>query len=438
MALASVACSSSSSGTVQLVTGGEDAGTTFAGVTTLQVDWVDSTTGQKNNLVQSAPYPATTIDLGDVSLTALGQIEVTGLDANQNTILFGSTIPYQFSSLDSIVTPLFVQRTGALARLPGALSASRSFPLLGVLGSEYLFVAGGLSPYGQDPGATELYDLGGLSTLPQPPPSPLPDAESMAIVNTMAFFVDTQSVVSLDLSSNTAAAVTLPSGATPADIAGGATIQGGSDGAQFIVGATRTAHEATDAVLRMDTDGGISWLTLAAPRWGAAATWVDNEGLVVAGGSESAPGVEVVGPLATTGIPTAWPADATTGGAATALGGSTVLLAGGILPSGSDPGVRAVDVSCAAGCKPVPWAPLPMPLSWASAAASTSLAAVVVGSDLPSGASHVFAVTSTSATEVPQKAALSAVRVVPSPLGPVGSLLLVGGSVEVESFLPQP
>ncbi len=57
---------------------------------------------------------------------------------------------------------------------------------------------------------------------------------------------------------------------------------------------------------------------------------------------------------------------------------------------------------------------------------------LVVGDDV-SGATHVYEVTKTSATELPTKAVHTRAR---ATIAPVGSVVLFGGAPEIESYMP--
>jgi hypothetical protein len=438
------------------VTGGEEAGVTFAGVASLQVTWIDSS-GVAHPIVD-AGLPATSIDLGSFDQGDDGMIEVTGEDADGGIVLFGSSIPTSFGALDGIIVPIFVQRVGAFARLPNPEeNDARTFPVLAVVGGRYLFITGGLPMSSAD--STQLYDLAGLAPLSNPPTLSAPPL-SLAVVESdagdqVADTFDDAGLTQLDLTSGYELPGTLPTGPTAADIAGGATIQ--AAGSQYIVGGTRTNGNPTSAVLKIDPAGNWSWLQLTQPRWGAAAVWIDAIGLVVLGGNPTASGdagagAESTNPTGTAFVPlTNIPPDpSVSSGAATLDDKQVVLLAGGLLPDGSDPGVRVIDLSCEAPCTPKrTWTSLPMPLGWAQAFSNRSssgpaTAVYVVGSELLTQTTRLFVLTPSAAVppptaaEVPTKVIHTGASAVPSPIGPPGSLLLFGGAPEIESFVPSP
>jgi hypothetical protein len=448
--LATAGCGSPANGTLKLVTGEEDAAATFAGVTTVNVTWYDMDASP--HPLATALWPAASIDLGSVDQSSVGMIEVTGSNASGEHLVFGSSIPVPFGAFAGVTVPLFVQRVGQMARLPlqQPLSDGRPLPLLGLIGGRYVLVAGGADPASAS--ASQLYDLLAFGALSSPPTLPVVP-ESMAVAGTIGYLVTSDGVTAYDFSDSDAGTFALPAGTpTAGDIAGGATVTA-TDGTQYIVGGTRTVHDPTTAVLRIDTTGTASWISLTVPRWGASAVWIDPVGLVVIGGSPSAPGVEVIaaGANTTVALPlSSFPADPTvSAGAATLDDAHQVLVAGGMLPDLSDPGVRVLDLQCAVGaCAPTSWGPLPVPLVRAYAFAlpvdrqqggdaGSKTSAAVVGSELLGGRTHVFVVGPSGATEIPTRVPHTNANAVASPVGVTpGAFLLFGGAPEIESFAP--
>jgi len=255
-------------------------------------------------------------------------------------------------------------------------------------------------------------------------------------VDLVAWLFNDMYVYQYDFSTGTPTSVNLPSGPAVADIAGGATVTA-PDGSQYIVGGTRPTG-ATSAVLALDPSGNPSWATLTEPRAGASAAWVESLGLVVVGGSTTAAGVEVIAAGAAAGAARAYPADSSTGSGAASLDGTHVLVAGGALADGSSAGVHTIDLSCTSQCTPTPWPPLGATVVGAQVFAINATSAIVVGSEPSTGAvpglTHVYQVTSATATEVPTKVAHTNAGALASPVGVVGSVLLVGGAPEIESL----
>jgi hypothetical protein len=446
LACPTLACSSNESGTLELVTGQETDTFTQAPVPAkLEVTSIDSSGNQTE--LATATLPASTMDLGSLDPNSAGIIQVSGVDDAGTRILSGQSIPVLFGWIDGITLPVFIQRTGELARLPDPPTDSRPSPVAGVINGRYVVVTGGADATLAS--TTMLYDL--MELAPVSPAVTLPlTPTSMAFVGTVGWLINTTGVYQYDFSTGIPTSVTLPTGPSLPDIAGGATVSA-PDGSQYIVGATRTTGDATAAVLAIDSSGNPAWLTLANARLGAAATWVASVGLVVIGGSATAHGAEVIRVgSASTGAPDASPPDPSVGSGAAALDGSHVLIAGGVLPDGSSAGVRTIDLSCTTQCAPVVWPPLGAPIigvqAFAGGAGSASEAgsvgsatsAVVVGSEPPTsaapGLTHVYQVTSSATTEIPTKVAHTNAGALASPIGVVGSVLLVGGAPAIESL----
>jgi hypothetical protein len=424
---------------VQLVTGPEtDTFTQKPVPTTLRVDAVT-----QNNVttIATVSLPTSTVDLGTQDENNTAILEVTGLDAMATRVVYGASIPVQYGQLEQATLPIYVQRTGEMTRLPSPPSEVRPAPVLSTVQGQYLLVAGGTDSTLAT--KSQIYDFGQYSPLSSPPTFPRAPL-SMVVVGTVALLIDSSGATYFDLAANVTADVTAPAGASFADVAGGLTVVA-NDGSAYVVGATRTSGAPTDKVLIVnpadssvaaDVTGKLSWATLTAPRLGATATWVTGRGLVVAGGSATARGAEVVPPLpATAATPLAYPPDASTGAGATTLDTGHVLLAGGVTPSGADAGARVVDLACSMGCMPTKWASLPVAVGNAQAFSWDAADALVVGSEAAgpkSGLTHAFRLTSSAATEVPTKVPHTNARAVVSP---VGTILVVGGASQIESFV---
>ena len=436
--------SSTDNGTIQIIDD-EEAGTftESPAPTELQVLAVES--ADASTVLATAQLPTSTIDLGNLDESApTVSINITGFDATNTRRVFGATLPLQYGLLAGQTVPVFVQRTGELARLPGILSDARQQPSMAILQGEFLLIAGGSEPWWSE--TTQLFDFGGFSPFVSPPTLPV-SPQSLALSGTVAWLVNASGGTYFDFSSSAYNSIPLPPGGSFADVAGGATIVDDS-GIQYIVGGTRTTGAATASVLKIDptntTDtnypyGEPTWLTLSTPRLGAAATWVVQRGLVVAGGNAdpAAAGVEVIASGATTGSALPFAADFTIGAGAAQLDATHVLLSGGISSTLLDPGTRVLDLNCAslASACVAPWQPgLPVPLATAQTFTwSTPNDGLVVGNEFGSGKTHVFRLSPTSATEVPTRTAHTYASAVWSP---VGSIVLFGGSASIESFTP--
>jgi len=431
-AVVAAGCSSTPTGTIQIVTGGEtDTFTRSPAPTKLVVNSIDPS-GQSHTLA-SVALPASTVDLGSQDVNGSGILEVSGFAANGTLLVYGQTLGLQFGALDGVTVPVFVQRTGEFARMPAPLSDSRQAPLLAVVGGRYLVVAGGADAALAT--SVQIYDVANysaLSSLPTMPRTP----ESLAVSGTVLWLIDGDGATQYDLSSDAFSDVMPPQGGSFAEVAGGATVSA-TDGSQYVVGATRTTGATTARVLAIDPAGNPSWLTLAAARLGAAATWSPGRGLVVAGGSATAPGVEVIASGSTMGAPLAYPPDPSTGAGATSLLDSEhVLLAGGVGPAQADAGVRAIDLACGSPCSPVVWSALPAPLAAAEAFAIDPANAVVIGVDQVAQEAVAYRLTTATVTPLAPKIPHPGGRAVASPWGRPGSAILFGGASAIEAFAP--
>ena len=269
------------------MTGGEtDVFSRAPAPTSLVVDVVD-TYGTRTNLT-TAKLPTNEIDLGDLPRTNVASVQVTGKDDVGTRLVYGATVGIQFAVLEGAVLPVFVQRAGEWARYPAALPDGRSVPLL-VATARSVIVAGG-----NEPGSSMQvsgYDVAAFSALTTNTVTRA--ARSMAIANAAAILVDDAGATGLDLSAGTTFDVAAPSGGSYVEVAGGPTIYG-DDGEAYIVGAGRTAGAPTARVLELDSAGKVTFVTMGAARLGAAVAWAKGRGLLVMGGNDTAPGVELL------------------------------------------------------------------------------------------------------------------------------------------------
>jgi hypothetical protein len=408
------ACSNAPTGTLQLDLGGETGVfTQDPAPTTIEVDAVDSS-GAKTKLFAGAIGDS--ITLADQDQSAQGYVDLFASDANGVVRVRGRSLPISFGALADTTLDLFVQRTGELARMPGNVDA-RQAPLVDTVGGQYVLVAGG------GRAATTLYDLlswGPLSTPPTLPTTP----KSMAVSGASLLLVDDTGGTSYDLTSSSATAITTPQGGTFAEVVGGATVYG-SDGTAYVVGGTRTTSDPTARVLKVATDGTLSFVNLSAPRLGAAAVWVEGRGVVVVGGSASAPGVEVLGGGGTSAAALAYPPISSAMLSAAAIDSSHVV-------AGQAPAV--LDLSCAASCTPAPWAKPATVLVHADYFPLPGLTTDVLAIGWEAnGDTHVFRITQMTATEIALKVARKQARGLALPNG---AIAVIGGASQAESFEP--
>jgi hypothetical protein len=436
-------CSSKDTTTINLVTGEEtNVLTGSPAVAKLQVDDVELTGdgGSSTILLATATLPASSLDLGLVDEGTVGVLTATGYDSSGAAVVFGATPPVAFEAIANGTLPIFIQRKGEFARLPNPPSDSRQAPTLAGIESRYLFIGGGHDASGDASVGvtTELYDFLNLEALTSPPTLPrAPD--SIAFDSAVAWLIDGDGGTYFDFSSSEYGDIALSTGSF-ANVAGGVTVADDS-GAMYVVGGTRRTT-ASSSVLKIDPGAGTSdypygaptWLSLTVARLGASAAWVTGRGLVVCGGSADGAGAEILSTGATASSAVPYPADASVGSGAVALDGTHLLLAGGLTPAGLDAGVRVLDLSCASSCAPASWPGLPVPIGAAQAfvdAPRTS--AIVVGSEVPSGRTRVYAVSSSSVREIPTKVEHANAR---AAVSPSGTLVLFGGRGEIESLTP--
>lgn len=418
------ACTDPPTATLTITTGEEtDAFSRAPAPTTLLVEGMglDGTVEQ----LAKTSLPTDDVSLGDKSRADIGAIRVTASDATGKALLKGETLFVQYGALENTSLEVFVQRTGELARLPRAPMTLEA-PLLGVSVGRYLVAASGTDIY--------LYDLLRLTVLSGIPALPKP-ARSLVTFGAAAIVIDDQGASTFDLSAQTVGELAAPAGGTFAEVAGGATVYL-PDGSAFVVGGTRSTGGPSARVLAITKEGGVAFASLATPREGACATWVEGRGLVIAGGTTDpkAAGAEVLAPGSTQGAPLAYPADAVKRCGAATIDPSHVLVAGGVGSPDDVKGAapaRVLDLACAKDCKPAVWTGA-LPLVRAEAFALTQGAALVVGDDA-SGATRAFRMTSAEAREIAVKAPRRNARLVALPVA--GTAAIVGGAAPIEQYV---
>lgn len=444
VAILAFGCSSTDSGTIQLVTGPEtDVFSASPKPTQLEVIALDS--NNNPTTIATASLPTDSIDLGQQDESNVATLVVEGTaGANGPQVVYGASLPIQYGALAGATLPIFIQRTNEFARLPSPPNDARQNPTLAVIAERFLVVGGGSGP--GDPLSTQIYDFASLSPLDSPPELPRAPL-SMPVVGTIALLIDQSGGTYYDFSQGTGADEMPPSGYAFGDVAGGQVIYDTTDAYVYVVGGTRTTGAPTAAVLLIDTNdasnanyptGNLHWLSLSAPRLGATATYVSGRGIVVTGGSPTAAGVEIIGKTATTGSALPFPPDASIGASSSAFNHDTshILVAGGITPLGADAGVRKLDLGCGSNCGTMgteQWRSLPVALSDSSTfVLPGDTSALVVGNELRTGATHAYVVDSSDMpTEVKTKVAHTGARAM---LSPTGTVLLYGGATEIESF----
>jgi hypothetical protein len=342
-----VACSTLESGTIGLITGGDDAGPfneppcaeggdgAFCGPapTSIVISEVTIENGDggtfdaesKPTILGKQPYSGgATITLPQISSDDVDILQATAYDSADAAVIFGQTLPVAVGGIDGLTLDLFVQRKGQFAIMPSPWRSPPTSPLLTtMLEGRYILVAS------QKSSQALLYDMllwanvenedGGqaATTLPCTPLSvaAVPGTTFMLLIcNTtdVGSPVGCEKITSnasggdlialqYDISGESLCTqVTAPSTSTWQSVAGGATVVA-PNGDAFIVGGTRSpslklgpsssAFKIGAAV--EDAEGGIastyaSPITLNAMREGAVAVWSPYQAgsLVVLGGNE--------------------------------------------------------------------------------------------------------------------------------------------------------
>lgn len=423
LGLGQTACSDTPTATITITTGDEaDAFSRSPAPTTLVVDSV-GLDGKVAELARTS-LPTDDISLGDKGRTDVGAIRVRASDAAGNVVMKGETLYLQFGALENASLEVFVQRVGELARLPRSTGAGDA-PLLGTTVARYVVSVNATN--------LALYDMLLLKPIEGLPALPRA-ARSFVTFGTAAIVVDEQGASTVDLSTGSASDLAAPAGGTFAEIAGGSTVSL-PDGSAYVVGGTRATGGPSQRVLVISKEGATSFATLAAPREGACATWVEGRGLVVVGGGDAnAPGAELIAIGQAQGTPFSYPADTVKRCAAATLDASRVLVAGG---SGSAADVagaapaRVLDLACSNDCKPVAW-PGALPLVRAEAFTLAPNAVLIAGDDA-TGASRVFRASDTGSREIALKAPRRNARLLALPLE--GTVAVVGGGAPIEQYL---
>lgn len=397
-------------------------------------------------VASASAVPGGTFDLGELDQGKLLSFEATGVDADGQPVVRGRTLSGVVLGSTGPTVSLFVQRLGEWARPPGGLERTHIGGAAGVVGERYLVLTGGEAAMGTSGSApsqsAEFYDL---LTHEAVEAAPFPRAaRSLVSLSDRALLVGDDGATWIDFEGQTSAGAALPQGLVSfADLAGGASVLAPAD-TVFLVGATRD-DAPTDAVLEVAADGSVRAHRLTAPRQGASAAWVAGVGLVVAGGSDSAPGIEVLIEGGAKFEARAFAADATRGAAlvVTGGGGSEVALLGG-LRDGAPAATRLLDAACTTACTATALDALALPaLTRAQAYALGAGRLLAVGDDAESGLARSLSVDLGSGT-VTELALREPRRGATLLAAPDATLVVMGGvhadgspALTIERFLPE-
>jgi len=363
---------------------------------------------------------------------------VTGVTGEGSTVVRGRSLSGIPLGDDESTTPVFVQRLGGWARPPGALPHTHVAGPAGVLGEQFVFLGGGEATGPAAPAAGDFYDMlslgGASSSFPVVP-------ETIVSRGRSALFIHEKGASVID--DQGATPIAAPVGQSFAEVAGGRPVEA-ADGRTFVVGATRRS-KPTRAVLIVGADGALSAVSLLEARVGAAALWVQGVGLVVAGGSATGAGVEVLADGATSFLARDYPADPIEGAGAVLDPRGGIALIGGADPNGMAAPTRALDPACKSDCSPAPVknADLPAPLGGVSVFGIGGGRVMAVGDEIGGkGMTRSFLVDLHGAVaELALREPRSGASVIPAPNG---TLSLLGGlhedgsaALSVELFFPE-
>ncbi|MDI1447716.1 hypothetical protein [Polyangium sp. 6x1] len=427
--------------TLQIVTGHEED--TFSAAPAVTKVRIEAKTASGTSFAAETT-PGGTFDLGDVPDDEPLGVEMTGTTADGATVVRGRSLTGIVPSAFVSNVPVFVQRVGRWARPPGGLVRAHVDAPVAVFGEQYLVTTGGSAAASAD-GAAEVrlgdsYDLLGWG----PAVADAYPLEARTIVGRPSgmMLVGDAGATAVDASGMYAVAWPESAG-TFADVAGGLVVESPS-GTSYVVGATR-AGTATDEVLAVSAEGVLSVLRLSAARKGAAAAWAPGVGLVVAAGSASAAGFEVLPEDGTAFVPRDMPADATEGAAAVVAGDGRMALVGGIDAAGAGAKTRTWSPSCTSECaaKEVAGAELPVGLSRSQAFSLGGSRVIVVGHEALGAKlvrSFMIDLSEPAVEERPLREPRAGATVVAAPNG---TLAILGGVLEdgspalhVETFFP--
>ncbi|MBW2457885.1 MAG: hypothetical protein JRI68_25490 [Deltaproteobacteria bacterium] len=370
-------------------------------------------------LMSATAQPGGSFSLGEVAEDELLRFEVTGTDATSTLQVRGRSLGLVIGELAADVLPVFAQRLGQWARPPSQLDHSHVGGLGAVLGERLLMVTGGSATDGAEDGSVAFYDLLALGGATGGVLSFVPKSIVVSADGDAALFIDEHEAHWIDFAAAESAIVEPPDGLSSFDqIAGGKTVVGPE--ASYVVGATRSSAPS-DRILVVAADRSLSSATLTAPRQHAAAAWVPDVGLAIAGGSDTAAGVEVLAAGGSTATLRPFEPDAVIGaGAVKGIVGGELLLLCGV--DGDQPSLE-----CIADCTPTTLdIDLGATVTHCDAYAADDGAVLVVGQDVDDGQIRTWsvAVTAAAATELPLREPRLGAVSVPAPNG---TLALLGG-----------
>lgn len=381
------------------------------------------------SLKASAP-PGGSFDFGEVPSDRLFSFDVTGIDASGNTVVRGRSVGAIFlAALAGDYIPVYAQRVNQWARPPGKLLHAHLDAPATTMAERYVVTSGGskaLSNTGDvSANTSEFYDLLGLAGAEGPTFSMASTSMLGRLASVLTINDNGATWVDFDLGAF--GEVVEPSGLMSfAEIAGAKPVES-SDGRAFFIGATR-GNGPSDIVLVVNEVGLLSTLKLNAPRDGAAAVWMDEVGLIVAGGSADAPGIEVLPKAGSVFETRDFAPDAVMNAGAVFGGTKRVVLMGGRVNGMAAP-TRTIDLECTTDCMAamVEAANLPLELERISAYAVDANRSVAIGTESTGEGfirSFLVNVEEGSAQELVLKEPRKGAAITATP---IGTLAIIGG-----------
>jgi hypothetical protein len=443
---------------IDITAGQETAAFTQApAVTRVQID-VTSPIDMSLKLSKSAMVGGS-FDFGNIPSTEQIAVNVTGYAADGTAVMAGASMGGILLSAVASDMPVFIQRKGQWARPPSQLQCSHVGGVVTVRQNEWFAITGGRNPTGAlaacNASGIDGYDMFALAGARSARALGIAPETMVSILappcssDPLTLLISSQGGGYWDFVTSTTYAGCPSAFNGWADVAGGAAIAGTNGtaaGTWWVVGGTRTAGGQTRSVLEVGADGGLTEFSLNAARLGASAAWIGGLGLVVAGGSADAPGIEVLYEQALTSSSMSFKAmyvpDPVTGAAILDAGPNRLLLVGGT-KDGSPAPPRIIDLSCSSmTCMPmVPTSSNLPSLANATAFQLPTGGALVVGDDEAGmTTSYLVDINTLNATAVPLREPRRGAIALPAPNG---SIALVGGEHEggspalsIELFTP--
>jgi hypothetical protein len=291
-----VGCSNSTPDAVVLEASGGLDGAAFAGDPPVaRVELRVRPQGGSETTVATVDASSGSIDVPDSVRNngGIGALALVGLDSSATILAYGRTPDVDLSGVDenTVQIDILVHRVGAIRRAMKLQRAPTARPLIVPYGPRFVLVADTAT------GNLERIDL--LTTTASSESIVLSPPVTMAAAGDTLLSINASGAASMlhpgDVQPSTP---TPPDGASFADVAGAAVIDGDDESA-YLVGGTRATP--TDLVLRLSSDGTIAARRMSVARSGGAAAWVPGRGLFLVGGAKtdgSAPPVELLDPSA--------------------------------------------------------------------------------------------------------------------------------------------